>query len=121
MGDGRVDQRDPKHEEYEVGRELETLNDRPCDQGRCDDGEHHLKHGEQHFVAGLDAAETKQREISHEGPAFAERDAVPPEYPNHTDDGHAHEAEHDGADDVMAANKASIEEGQSRRHQQHHS
>ena len=121
VGDGRVDQRYPGNQEDEVGGELEPLHHRSRDQGRCDDGEHHLEDGKQHVVAGLHTGQADEGEVSHDGAALTECDAVAPEDPHNADHCHAHEAQHDGADDVAAADQTSVEEGKPRRHEQHQS
>ena len=45
--DGGVDDGDPYHEEDQVGRELEALDEGAGDERGRDDGEHHLEDNEQ--------------------------------------------------------------------------
>ena len=49
MADRVVDDRRPEHGKQAPGRELHPFRNRADDQGRRDDREHHLEHGEQQF------------------------------------------------------------------------
>ena len=126
VGDGGVDDGDPHDEEDEVGRELEALDEGSRDEGRGDDGEHHLEDDEQQrwdavvfHLIDVDARQSEEAQVSYERASFAECEAVAPQDPDDAHDGHGHEAVHERAYDVSGADEASVEEGQSRRHEQH--
>ena len=42
MGDGKIHEKQPKGQEDHISRKLDPVGEGPRDQGRSDDGEHHL-------------------------------------------------------------------------------
>ena len=125
VGDGGVHEGDPYHQEYEVRRELEALDERARYERRRDDGEHHLEYDEQQrgdavvYLIDVDAGKAEEAQVPHERATLSERQAVSPQHPDDAHHGHGHEAVHERADDVSGADEASVEEGEPGRHEQH--
>jgi len=61
VGDRRVDQQGPQQGEDDEGLELLAFGEGAGDQGRCDDGEHHL---EGHVGAGRDGRRVRDRVLA---------------------------------------------------------
>ncbi len=128
VGDGGIDQRDPKRREPDHRRELHALGEATDDEGRCDDGEGQLKHGENGFRDG--AAQGippyighKYLSESHEAvgtAAIAKCEAVgvdQPQYRNQTRD---RKALHQYRQHVFGAHQARIKQRESGySHKQH--
>ena len=127
--EGEVDEEQPRRQEEHVGLEADPVGEGAGDEGRGDDGEHHLVGDEDELGdrwvlrrrAGQgDPVEEGLVEVADEaaGPARkAER--VADGEPDHGRPAHRHEAlDHDGQH-VLAADQPAIEEGQARRHEHH--
>ncbi len=118
-----VDDENPQHREQQHRAELHALGERARNQRGRDDREHELVDhvGLLRDGAGVvgigraaDAVQKQVAEIAEEGRAFAEREAVADDGPQHADDGHQDEAVHHGAEDVLAADQAAVEKRQAR-------
>ena len=112
----------PQGEEDGHGAELHALGKGAGDQRRGDDGEHELVDHEGLFgdgggVVGVGgeahAAQEQVAEAADKGVAAAEGQRVADNGPENGDQAHHGEALHHGAEDVLLAHQAAIEESQS--------
>ncbi len=121
VGHGGVDEERPESEEEEHSAELHAFGEGSGDEGGGDDGEHELVNHERlkrdggsvvGIRGGTDAVEEEVVEISDEAVAGAEGEAEADDAPEDGDDGHHGEALHHGGEDILAADEASVEEGE---------
>ena len=135
VADRGVDQEREEDHEEEVAGELDPLGEGAGDERRRDDGELHLEEGEEGEGDGrgeggvggaADAAEEGEGggvadeagALAAEAVAEGEREADGD--PEDGDDGHGDEALEHGRDDVLRADHAAVEEGESRGHEEDH-
>ena len=121
-----VNEGQPRGQEQHVGLERDAVGEGARDQGRRDDGKHHLKGDEDHRRDGVIgrrrvqgyAAQTGIVEIADDAmPVAAEAQRIAVEIPNHGGPAHRDKTlDHDGQD-VLAADQAAVEERQSRGHE----
>ncbi len=118
VGDRGVHQCDPKNREPEHGGELHTLSEATDDEGRCNDGECELKHGENRFRNGpieCVSPDTGHENLSKAHPligtaAIAEGEAIcvdQPQYRNQTRD---RETLHQDRQDVPGTYQARVKQ-----------
>ena len=129
VGHGAIDEQRPEREKDRHGAELHALGEGAGDERRGDDGEHELVDhvgllGDGGGVVGIgrepDAAQEDVLEAADEAVAVAEGQRVADDGPENGDQAHHGEALHHGAEDVLAANQAAVEERQAGAgHQQH--
>jgi hypothetical protein len=121
VGHGAIDEQGPKGEKDGHGAELHALGKGAGDQRRGDDGEHELVDhegllGDGGGVVGVrrdaDAAQEEVLKASDEGVAMAEGQRVADNGPENGDQAHHGEALHHGAQDVLLADQAAVEERQ---------
>ena len=126
VGEGAVDEQDPRHDEAEVSAEPHSLRERAEHQGGGDDREHALEHDEHvrgdgsgHRVGG-DPGEPHHAQVADVVVALAEREAVADQHPQHADCACGDHALHQHRQDVLRANEATVEESEPRQgHEQH--
>jgi len=129
VGHGAVDEQGPEGEEERHGAELHAFSESAGDERRGDDGEHKLVDhkgllGNGSGIVGVggesDAAEEEVLEAADEGVAVTEGQRVSADGPDDGDQSHHGKALHHGAEDVLFAHQAAIEERQSGTgHEQH--
>ena len=130
MGERIVDEGGPEQHEDQKAAELDPLCDRAGDEGRRDDGEHHLVDheglmGDGGGVAGIglqaDAVQADPGQAADQAvDVRPEGDAVSPQDPLDTDDGHQDEALHDGSQHVVPSDHPAVEQRQAGRgHHEH--
>ena len=129
VGHGAVDEQRPEGEKEGHGAELHALGKGAGDQRRGDDGEHELVDhegllGNGGGVVGVgaegDAAQEEVLKAADEAVAVAKGQRVADDGPENGDQAHHGEALHHGAEDVLAAHQAAVEERQAGAgHQQH--
>ncbi len=126
--DRRVDQEGPQEREEDEGLEALPLGERPGDEGRRDDGKHHL---EGHVGAGgdcrrvgdrvlADAVQADEVQPADDAPAVdvrAECEREAEEDPRDAHQGQDEDTVHDRAEHVLAAHQAAVEERETGRHQ----
>ena len=118
----------PQGDEDDVAAEPDALGEGARDEGRGDDGELALEHGE-HEVGdavaadrAVDAAEEHEPRIPADPAAQrvrAEGEGVADHDPDDAHDGHRGEAVQHRAQDVLRAHQAAVEHGQAGHHEQH--
>ena len=122
VGHGAVDEERPEGEKDGHGAELHALGKCAGDERRGDDGEHELVDhegllGNGGGVVGIgsegDAAQEEVLEAADEPVAVTEGQRVADDGPEDGDQAHHGEALHHGAEDVLFADQAAVEEGQS--------
>jgi hypothetical protein len=122
VGHRAVDEERPEREEDGHGAELHALGKGAGDQRRGDDGEHQLVDHQGLLGNGggvvevgreADALEEEVLEAADEPVAVAEGQRVADDGPENGDQAHHGEALHHGAEDVLLAHQAAVEERQS--------
>ena len=129
MGHGAVDEQRPERKKYRHGAEPDALGKGPSNQGRRDDGKHHLVNhegllGDGAAVVGVgrerDAAQEDVLKAADEAVSCSKCQRIAHQRPQNRDEPHHGETLHHGAQNVLAADQAAIKESQTRsRHQQH--
>ena len=121
VGHGAVDEQRPEGEKDGHGAELHALGKGAGDERRGDDGEHELVDhvgllGNGGGVVGIGreahAAQEEVLEAADEDVAVAEGQRVADDGPENGDQAHHGEALHHGAEDVLLAHQAAVEERQ---------
>src|ERR1017187_1165404 len=122
VGHGTVNKNGPEGKIERHGAELHALGKGAGDEGRGNDGEHELVDhvglfGNRGGVIGIggkaDAAQEKMLKAADEGAAVAKGQRVTADSPNDGDQAHHGEALHHGAQDVLLAHEAAVEESES--------
>jgi hypothetical protein len=123
----RVDERAPKDDEDEKGREAHALGEGAGDERRGDDGEHALEDHEDHVrqvggdgLVGLHAHAGQGQEVQAADKAVdvrSEGQGIAPEHPDQGNDADGGETLHHGAESVFGAGHARVEQGQPRGHE----
>ena len=129
VSDGRIDKDTPQDQKDQVALEADPICERAGDQGRRDDRKHFLENkirrernrlrGTRNLQGGGGHAlqgEVLERIPDNAADVLAVHEAESAEDPDDRDDTHRDEALHHDGQDILAADKAPIEEGQSRRH-----
>ena len=126
--DRRVDEDRPEDREQDEGAEPLALGERAGDEGRRDRREHQLEGGEQHERDGhridrarleADAVEHREVEATDQAQSVDVRPEGEREPDDDPDDAHqrqSEEAVHDRREHVLAADEATVEQGQTRQH-----
>ena len=118
---GAIDEQRPEREEDRHGAELHALGKGAGDQRRGDDGEHQLIDHERLLgngggVIGIgseaNALQEEVLEAADKPVAVAEGQRVADDGPENGDQAHHREALHHGAEDVLLAHQAAVEERQ---------
>ena len=127
VGHGVVDEERPEEHEDEKSAELGPLGEGAGNQGRRDDGEHHLEYHERlvGYGGGVGVRwrqphvlEAEPGEIADDAAlAGAEGQGVADDHPLDAHQPDDDEALHDGAEHVLAAREARVEEAEARRHE----
>ena len=130
VAQGFVHDETPEQDQQAVGSELHPFGDGSRDQGRGDDGEHALEHGEQvrgdirpvPDGPGIDASQQKvvgaPAENARYDRARAEGQCESDYRPLHAHDAHGREAVHHGAQHVPGAREPAVEHRQAGKHEQ---
>ena len=122
MRHGEIDEQRPQHHKQEHGTELHALGESARDQGRRDDGEHQLidhkclmRDGGRVIRIRIGAHTVQQRiaQIADERGTLTKSQAVTHQRPKHGDYGHQNKTLHHGAEHVLGADKATVEQRQS--------
>ncbi len=127
--DREVDDGDPEGDEERPRGELDPVGEGTAYQGRGDDGEHQLEHGEDVHRDGVavpefgDAdpaeADVVRAPADDRSRVGAEGEAESVQHPQDRDDPEADEAHHQHVEGALDADHASVEEGQGRGHEHH--
>jgi hypothetical protein len=125
VAEGKINARGPEQDEHDIAAELDPLREGAADQGRRDDGEHHLeKHecllrhspGINRIRLPAHALQQKIREgVSDKGVAGCEGHAVAEYHPEGRHQSHQDQAVHHRRQHVLAANQAAIKKDQAGR------
>src|ERR1019366_5194997 len=122
VGHGTVNKNGPEGKIERHGAELHALGEGAGNEGRGNDGEHELVDhvglfGNGGGVVGVggkaDAAQEKMLKAADEGVAVAKGQRVTADSPNDGDQTHHGETLHHGAEDVLLAHEAAVEESES--------
>jgi hypothetical protein len=116
-----VHEEHPQDGEHHHGAKAHALGERAGNQRRRDDGEHELVDherlvgnggGVERVGFGSHAAQEEVAQVADERVARGEHQAVAADRPQQGDDGHHGEALHHGAEHVLLAHQAAIEQSQ---------
>ena len=121
VGHGTVDEDGPEGEKESHGAELHALGESSGDEGGGDDGEHELVDhvgllGNGGSVVGVgsecDTAEKEVLKAADKEVSVAEGERITDDCPDDSDQAHHGKTLHHGAEDVLSADKAAVEEGE---------
>ena len=122
-----VYQKRPENHEDHIGAEFDPLRNGPRNQGRGNDGKHHLKdhiglmgNGRRIVRVGVkpDPTQPDPIQIADDMPHIGTKGkTVTKQHPLHGDDPERHETVHDGAQNILAAHHAAVKKREPRGHQ----